>query len=104
MARTKGALGKKTLAKLAAGDTVPAKAEKSVIRTYNKKAAPVYIPYEKSKEDKNGQVITYQTYHLGSQWLIDVFTDGDLTLKGVENNIVSLLDAIRFIDADISLL
>ena len=104
MARTKGALGKKTLAIIAAGGDLPVKTEKSVIRTYNKKASPVYIPYEKSKEDKNGQVITYQTYHVGSQWLIDIYTNGDLTLHGFDNTIATLSDAIRFIDADLALL
>lgn len=98
--RTKGALGKKTLAKIAASGDLPVTDNKPVTRTV--KATPIYIPYEKSKTDKNGQIITYQTYKVGNQWLIDIFTDGKITLKGIENSIVALPDAIRFIDADLA--
>ena len=99
MARTKGALGKKTLALIAEGN-IPVKTDKPVIKRI--KVAAHYVPYEQSKEDKKGQVILYQTYHAGSQWLIDIFTDRDLTLKGFENNITTLSNAIRFIDADLA--
>jgi len=61
-----------------------------------------YIPYEKSKKDKTGNIITYQTYKSGDVWLIDILTNGDLTLKGFDASIVKLGDAIRFIDSEIA--
>ncbi len=57
----------------------------------------VYIPYEKSKEDKTGKVIKYQ-----GVWLIDIFTNGVLTLKGFDASIVKLVDAVGFIDSEIA--
>lgn len=62
-----------------------------------------YIPYEKSKENKKGEIITYQTYKgSAGTWLIDVFTNNDLTLKEIDNNITRLTDAIQFIDSEIA--
>lgn len=102
MARTKGALGKKTLAKIAdsGNNNTPEKAEKPSTKIV--KSRPLYIPYEKSKQDKQGRIITYQTYKKDGVWLIDIYRNGIITLKEFDNAINRLPDAIRFIDSDMA--
>ena len=67
------------------------------------KSAPLhFIPYEKSKLNKQGELVTYQTYKSGDSWLIDIFTGNNLTIEGYDNNITKLCDACRFIDSDLA--
>ena len=68
------------------------------------KASSHYVPFEKSKINKSGELVTYQTYKFNGEWLIDIFTNGKITLSGYSENLGHLMDAGRFIDNELSMI
>ena len=99
MSRPKGSKNKRSSKILVAKD------QPIVIKTdRQRKAESHYIPYEKSKINKSGNLITYQTYKADNQWLVDVFTDNKLTLSGYTENIGHLTDAVRLIENELNLI
>ena len=99
MSRPKGSKNKSSSKILVAKD------QPATIKTDRQiKASSHYVPFEKSKVNKAGEVVTYQTYKQGNEWLIDVFTNNRLTLSGYSENIGHLPDAARFIDNELNLI
>jgi hypothetical protein len=68
------------------------------------KIASHFVPFEKSKINKSGELVTYQTYKFNNEWLIDIFTNNKLTLSGYSENIGHLPDAARFIENELAII
>jgi hypothetical protein len=98
MSRPKGSLNKKTLLAAAPGN-IPVKEDKPVKAV---KTVSVFVPYAKSGVNKQGKIITYQTFKRGDKWLIDIFEGDKISIAGFDPGIVKLPDCIRFIDADLA--
>ena len=98
MSRPKGSKNKNT-------KILVCKDQPAIVRTDREiKISSHYVPYEKSKINHAGEVITYQTYKDHGEWLIDVFKDNKLTLSGYSENIGHLSDAGRFIDNELNMI
>jgi hypothetical protein len=99
MSRPKGSKNKSSSKILVSKDQKPeVKTDRQI------KCSSHYVPYEKSKIDKTGQVVTYQTYKLNNEWLIDIFVNDKISLSGYSENIGHLPDAARFIDNELSMI
>jgi hypothetical protein len=58
-----------------------------------------FVPFAKSKKDKNGHVIHLQTMQVNGEWVVDTFEDK--TYIGREKGFARLVDAIKHIDSEI---